>query len=504
MLKRIGRFSLRARPSASGPHGYQSTGLLACCNKYGLVSWAKRLGIVRSELERQFALNRLSSSTPRSNYTALARSTPRSHATPRARPSPRALLAALIWPIVITLLVLATAAVAADPIRDAATLDAVGEARLDLSAGYLSIAPISSVLDTLTLLTIGQHIAIVVWLIVLFACYRALRARGRDVFLWRESLAGVGLLVGIIVVYAAAALVPRPMAQLAVSDATVIAVDFHSHTKYSHDGRPGWDEEQVRAWHRGAGYDVAYITDHATYEGAERGIAGNPAQAGEGTTLLQGIEAFDRGEHVNILSAGRRYRGLTTPDLKDVDDQALAMADLIPGTSPVVIETIPGKLSKFSSTAPSSAPGVDAMEIVDGSPRGLSQGRRDRARIIHLADSLNLALVAGSDNHGWGHTAPGWTLLRLPGWRGMPTDSLSRRIEDILRVGRRQATRVVERRVADGTSALSIAFAGPVVVWRMFTTLGADERVMWLVWAWGIVIVARAMRAYLRRSPTPA
>jgi len=503
MLKRIGRFSLRARASASGPHGYQSTGLSACCNKYGLVSWAKRLGIVRSELERQFALNRLSS-TPRSNYTALARSTPRPHATPRARRSPRALLAALIWPIVITLLVLATAAVAADPIRDAATLDAVGEARLDLSAGYLSIAPISSVLDTLTLLTVGQHIAIVVWVIVLFACYRALRARGRDVFLWRESVAGVGLLVGIIVVYAAAALVPRPMAQLAVSDATVIAVDFHSHTKYSHDGRPGWDEEQVRAWHRGAGYDVAYITDHATYEGAERGIAGNPAQAGEGTTLLQGIEAFDRGEHVNILSAGRRYRGLTTPDLKDVDDQALAMADLIPGTSPIVIETIPGKLSKFSSTAPNSAPGVDAMEIVDGSPRGLSQGRRDRARIVHLADSLNLALVTGSDNHGWGHTAPGWTLLRLPGWRGMPTDSLSRRIEDILRVGRRRATRVVERRVADGTSPLSIAFAGPIVVWRMFTTLGADERVMWLVWAWGIVIIARAVRAYLRRSPTTA
>jgi hypothetical protein len=85
----------------------------------------------------------------------------------------------------------------------------------------------------------------------------------------------------------------------------------------------------------------------------------------------------------------------------------------------------------------------------------------------------------------------------------MPTDSLSRRIEDILRVGRRQATRVVERRVADGTSPISLVFAGPAVTWRMFTTLGADERVMWLVWAWGLVVVVRGVRAY-RRRPTTA
>ncbi|HMA24441.1 MAG: hypothetical protein ACM37U_04115 [Gemmatimonas sp.] len=409
------------------------------------------------------------------------------------------MLRGLAWPIAITLLVLMSAAVAVDPIRDAVTLDAIGEARLDLPPGYLSIAPISSVLDTLTLLTVGQHIAIALWVIILFVAYRVLRARRRKVVLWREALAALALLAGIFVVYAAAALMPRPMAQLTTSDATILSVDFHSHTKYSHDGRRGWDEEDVRAWHRGAGFDVAYITDHATFEGAERGVAGNPPQTGEGTTLLQGLEAMDHGEHVNILSAGRRYRGLTTPDLKDVDDQALALADIIPGTSPLVIETVPGNIGKLASHTPNTAPPADAIEIVDGSPRGLSQGRRERARIVHLADSLNLALVAGSDNHGWGHTAPGWTLLRIPGWRGMPTDSLSQRIEEILRIGRRQATRVVERRVADGTSPISLVFAGPVVAWRMFTTLGADERVMWLVWTWGLVLVARGARTYRRR-----
>lgn len=441
--------------------------------------------------------------TPRSNYTALPRSTPRppraAGSAPRPRVALRDTLRALIWPLAITLLVLASAAFAVDPVWDAVTLDAVGEARLDFTAGYLSIAPISSVLDTLTLLTVGQHIAVLLWAIGLFVVYRVWRARSREPLLWRESLAAAGLLVGIVIVYALAALAPRPMAQLTTSDATVIAIDFHSHTKYSHDGRHGWDEEDVRAWHHAAGFDAAYITDHATFEGAERGVAGNPAQAGEGTALLQGLEAVDRGEHVNILSAGRRYRGLTTPDLRDVDDQAVALADIIPSTSPVLVETIPGNLSKFSSRTPNAAPSVDAIEIVDGSPRGLSQVRRERARIVRLADSLNLALVAGSDNHGWGRAAPGWTLLRIPGWRGMPTDSLSQLVETILRFGRRQSTRVVERRIADGTSPMSLVFAAPVVLWRMFTTLTADERVMWLVWVWGIVIVARGLRAYLRR-----
>jgi predicted metal-dependent phosphoesterase TrpH len=352
------------------------------------------------------------------------------------------------------------------------------------------------------LLTVGQHIAILLSVIVLFAANRVRLARRRDVVLWRELLAAAGLLAVFLVVYGSVAIMPRPMAQLVTSDATIITLDFHSHTKYSHDGRGGWNEEDVRAWHRAAGFDAVYITDHATFEGAERGIAGNSGQAGEGTIVLQGLEAVDRGEHVNILSAGRRYKGLTTLDLRDVDDQALALADLIRGTSPILIETIPGNLSKLSSTAPNVAPSVDAIEIVDGSPRGLSQGRRERARIVRLADSLNLALVTGSDNHGWGRAAPGWTMLRIPGWRGMPTDSLSRRIEEILRIGRRQATRVIERRIADGTSPIALVFALPAVAWRMFTTLGADERVMWLVWVWGIVAITRGFRAYLRQSPT--
>lgn len=399
----------------------------------------------------------------------------------------------------ISFFVILTAAFVVAPVRDAATLEPVGEASLELSAGYLSIAPFSNVLDTLTLLTIGQHIAVLLWAIGIYIVVRIWRRRGGRTSIVRESVFAIVFLACIVAVYAVMALVPRPMAQLVASDPTVIIADFHSHTQYSHDGRAGWTEDKVREWHRSAGFDVAYITDHATFEGAERGVAANPGQAGEGTMLLQGLEAIYKGEHVNVLNAGRRYQGLTTPDLKSVDEQSLALASLIPATTPVVIETVPGNLAKVPASTGPGSPGVTAIEVVDGSPRGLTQGRRDHARIVHLADSLNLALVTGSDNHGYGRAAPGWTLLRIPDWRGMATDSLMRDIEQILRVGRRESTRTVERRIANGTNPVALVFAAPVVAWRMLTTLSPDERVMWLIWTWVIVIAARAIRGYRAR-----
>jgi hypothetical protein len=405
--------------------------------------------------------------------------------------------------VAITIVVLVTSAVSVDAIRDAASFEGVGEARLGVSAGYLAIAPVSAMLDTLTLLAIPQHIAIVVTAILIYALIRWRRAQSRQTRIVTEVAWACAFLVSLLVVYAAAAIMPRPMAGLVVSDETVLAVDFHAHTKYSHDGRWDWTEEDVRDWHRSAGYDAAYITDHATFEGAERGIATNPPVAGDGEILLQGLEAFYKGEHVNVLSAGRHYRGLTNATLKDVDPEALGLASLIAQTAPLLIETIPGNLDRVPASTPALPVGVQAIEIVDGSPRGLTQGRRDHNRILRIADSLDLALVTGSDNHGWGRVAPGWTMMRVEGWRGMPTDSLSSRIEHALRQGRRAATRTVERRIAPATNPVEIVLSAPLVLWTMFTTLSADERVMWLMWTWGLVLVIRGVRSY-RARPSAA
>ena len=409
--------------------------------------------------------------------------------------------------IAITLIVILAAAFPQSPVRDAETLGPLPEAHLDLSASYLAIAPISDVLDTISLLGARQHIAVLIFAVVLYVLVRAWRVRtASDMTRERGPLREAGyagfFLLGVILVYAAAAVLPRPMAALAVDPSDVIlTVDFHSHTHYSHDGRPGWDPADVRAWHRAAGFDVAYVSDHRSTQGAEEGIAENPAEAGQGTMLLQALEVVWRGEHVNILGAGRTYKGLTTADLRDVDEQAVALASLLLGREPMIIETLPGNLSKVITAHGPRTAGVRAIEIVDGSPRGLDQTRLFRSRIGHLADSLNIPVVAGSDNHGWGRAAPGWTLLIIPGWRGMGSDSLAFAIDKTLRLGR-SATKVIERNIAgelNGANALELTLTLPIVAWRMFTTLSVDERVMWVVWVWALLAVWRLTVTWRRR-----
>ena len=184
--------------------------------------------------------------------------------------------------------------------------------------------------------------------------------------------------------------------------------------------------------------------------------------------------------------------------LRDVDTDALKLASLVPGNEPVLIETIPGNLSKVLAAKGRGAPGVRAIEVVDGAPRGLAQSRQQRARILDIADSANIALVAGSDHHGWGHAASAWTMLVLPGWRAAPPEEMSLAIAATMRNGGRGATKVVERYVADTDDPMLVPFTVPMVAWGMLRTLSVDERVVWLAWIAALVLLAR-VRAMRRR-----
>lgn len=391
------------------------------------------------------------------------------------------------------------------PLRDAATHETVTEAALARPAGYVLTAPVSNTLDTLTLLSLRQHAALLASLVVLYLLWRW-RARraprptaGRR--LRRQALHGAAALAALLVVYAAAVLLPRPMAALDAAP-QVLTIDFHAHTRFSHDGRRDWTPEHVRAWHREAGFSGAYITDHRTFEGARDAWSNNPPLAGEGVVLLPAIEAVWRGEHVNLLDADRRYRGLLTPTLRDIDEEALALASAVPGNEPLLIQTLPGDLSRIIAARGPRSAGVRAIELVDGAPRGLGQTRRERPRILHLADSLDLALVAGTDHHGWGYAAPGWTLLAIPGWRGMSPDQLSSAIAATLRTGGRLATRVVERYVADTEGGWRLPLTAPLVLWGMLRALSGEERIVWLAWIAALYALLhwRAVRRARRRA----
>jgi len=410
------------------------------------------------------------------------------------------------WPLmVVVVLMLVSAPFAIAPIRDAASLVPVAEATLRRPLAYVLIAPISDVLDLLTLLSLRQHVALLVTLVIGYAIWFAWRGRVTPVTVapGRRAVriaARLGLaLLAVLAVYAVGVLLPRPMAALDTA-VDVIAVDFHSHTKYSHDGRPDWTPEDVRAWHRDAGFEAAYVTDHRTFEGARDAWANNPAFAGQGTVLLPGIEVVWKGEHVLVLDADRKYRGLFTETLRDIDEPSLTMASAIPANEPVLVETFPGDITKMIPAAGSGTAGVRAIELVDGAPKGLGQTRRERMRIVHYADSLNLALVAGSNHHGWGHAATAWTLLYVPGWRNATPDALSDAIGNILRRGGVRSTRVVERYVADTESGVKLVLTAPLITWGMLRTLSADERAVWVAWAVALTLVARLLAS---RRPRP-
>ena len=144
-----------------------------------------------------------------------------------------------------------------------------------------------------------------------------------------------------------------------------------------------------------------------------------------------------------------------------------------------------------------------AIELIDGSPRGLAQGRQQRARILDIADSANLALVAGSDHHGWGHAASGWTLMILSNWRAAPPEEVSRAIAATLRAGGRGSTKVVERYVANTDRAALVPFTVPLVLWGMLRTLSVDERIVWFAWIAALLLLwgVRGMRR--RRAGEP-
>ena len=237
----------------------------------------------------------------------------------------------------------------------------------------MAIAPLSSVLDTLTLLTVGQHIALLLWIIGAVrrcgACFGA-TPRRHDVA--REAIAARrAASSSSVVTYAAGALAAAADgAARRRPDEACSPIDFHAHTKYSHDGRSGWTEDDVRAWHRGAGFDVAYITDHRTFEGAERGIAANPGVAGEGTMLLQGIEAVLRRRAREHSQRGPPLSKVSSPPTSATSTSSRCMLANIASADDAAssIETIPGNLSK-----------VPAADPQLGGPR--RAGDRDRRRL---------------------------------------------------------------------------------------------------------------------------
>jgi predicted metal-dependent phosphoesterase TrpH len=397
----------------------------------------------------------------------------------------------LIVPLVVTVFVLVTMLFPQSPLRDAVTYGDVQGMRLGIGTAYTIFSPFCAMLDMQALLTVPQHIAFMVTLIVGFLAWRGTAfARSTSYPSWGREAVGLLLAVLLIpfVVLLINVLPPRPMAKLVLDDPELVAVDVHSHTSSSHDGRPDWTPARVRSWHARSGFNVAYITDHKRFGGAVDGLATNPAHAGDGVVLLGGLELFSGGQHVNVLSMTQAE----STYIVEVDHLTKAIR-LQDGRVPLILQTIPFDFTRFAGRGQDTLPVTRAIELNDGAPKGLTVGLTRHAQILRYADSLDLALVAGSDNHGWGNTASGWTLVRVPGWRALTPAELAVQLETTMLRGR-HGTQVVERRTPLLVSVPEVALTVPVMFLTVARSLTLLERLSWISWAWALLLVRIGVR----------
>ena len=411
------------------------------------------------------------------------------------------------------------AVIATPALQDAATASPVPSAHLHQPLGYLLGAPLFGIWDGLSLLTVSQHYAVLATLVGLYVARRVYAVRtgrrelaadpttaeevahpGFSVMLATlELLGAVGFLIALLAFFAAAVFLPRPMVAVRLDSPDLLAVDFHSHTNHSHDGWARFTAARNRAWHEGGGFDAAYVTDHYTWGGVDDAAPANPSRAGERTVLLSGMEVRLRNRHVNILGDRDRYVFALDSTWHHLDPDSIAAARERGGKPATMLYTIPGRLDRIVPLGSGSPAGVVGVELSDGAPRGLEQVRAERAEILAIADSMDLAVVAGANLHGWGRTVAAWSVMRVPGWREMSPDQLGRAIEAVLHRDRRRAVTVVERRMPyhDGSRA-GMAATVPWLLWKHFRMLTVAERGSWIAW---IVIVVMARKALRRPAP---
>ena len=379
-------------------------------------------------------------------------------------------------------------AFAAAPVVDAVTGEAVSDASFRLSPGYLALAPVMGVLDHLSLLTDRQHVAVLLGIAV---AYLAVRVTGRALrrspgkSLVREAGLGGAVVLAVLAVYAFGVLGMRPMVALESHDPDVVIVDFHSHTDSSHDGRPGFDADARREWHRSAGFDLAYLSDHDNLDTVAAVQRPNPDLAGEGLSFLPGVEVRYRNQHVVVLGGADPNRGIPAGE-----------------KWPTLIQTIPNDLSRVPLPTRGKLGGVHAIELVDADPRGLRQSVEERDLILQIADSLDLTLVSGTNHHGWGRTAAAWNLIRVPGWQHLRPQELGAEIEALVRGGRTDRIQIAERRrlrlYAPREPTLVEALTAPRLAVHILQSLTFAERLAWLPW------IAACVFVVVRRRPVGA
>ena len=368
--------------------------------------------------------------------------------------------------IALVLLLLVSAIHPLSPLIDAITGSAPGDVDLDRPILYVLFAPLSNTLDALTFFSLARaQWALAVWILVLGA-WGALRSTGTPLTLRRR--AGRALLgpVILILLAVAAVLLPRPVPRLTTSDGAGTVIDYHAHTKASHDGRPGWTLERLAWWHERQGFEASYVTDHnVIFDGSM------PAPAGIAISLLPGVEWSVYRQHVVAIGP---VEPLARDSFGGSTDRMLRIFAAIERQGALSIASLPEYWRNHHEDLGAFVrAGVDGFEIVNCAPKALGFPSELRREVLALAAGHDLLVVGASDNHGWGQVTCVWNVSR-PGEQGFHTNRVFARPLALLQGDSQPWTAAVTQ------------------PWFMLRSLSWSERASWLTWVL-IILLYRAM-----------
>ena len=401
----------------------------------------------------------------------------------RAIPGSRA--SSLLLPGGLTLGLLAARVAAAPPLSDPLGRPLPPDLHLIAPSSYVVLSPIYSLWDGVAMLSMSRLHGFLIGLALLYAAWRILRLlRRRRLDLREEGGALVAAVVTLAVFVGGGLVSHRPMVKLANVGSDWAVVDFHSHTNASHDVRGtamgGFDTEKNLAWHRRAGFDAVFVTDHNT----TAGLVPTDVEV----ALCRGREVSAWRAHIVLL--GGELDSVRGPYRRDWTGLRLLLADADTAYGALAVASIPeyernhwGRLDSLVEA------GLDGFEIVNASPKANELTRARRDSVIALAERTGSFVVGVSDHHGWGATSMVWNLVEVPGWGSRPRQ-LCAGILDALRSGFPGAM-VVERhrlRPDDWWPA----WLTPIgVVWETWRSMGWGMTAAWLMWIWALWVVGR-------------
>jgi hypothetical protein len=369
-------------------------------------------------------------------------------------------------PIAIALVVLlvVTAVHPLPPLVDAITGSAPGDVDLDRPVSYVLLAPLSDTLDALTFFSLGRaQWFLAVWALAL-AGWGALRPGSGT----RRARIGRAVLgpFALVVLGAAAVLLPRPVPRLISTDGTTTILDYHTHTEASHDGRPGWTLADLAAWHERQGFEATYVTDHnVIFDGSL------PTPPPTTISLLPGVEWSVYRQHVIAIGP---VEPIVRDSFGESTERMLRIFAAIERQGALSIASLPEYWRNHRDDLGAFVlAGVDGFEIVNCAPKALSFPTAGRRAVLALAAGHDLLVVGASDNHGWGRVTCVWNASR-PGAQGYRTNRVFARPLALLQ--------------GDW-----LPWTAPVTqVWFMFRGLSWGERASWLTWV-VIILLYRAM-----------